>query len=209
MKTNEQHITQKALELFHKYGIRGITMDELAREMGISKKTIYHHILDKEALVHQCIEHEMNRLKARLDPHSLAAENAVEHFLGITRTMATIATRRSILVEHDLKKYYPNMASQMHQTVYKLVSETLKENLRQGKRQGLYRSEIDESFVVRLALLHQKIFEEEKEAQQDTSPMKTLFQYMDYHIRGIATPKGIELLNEITSKTKNQKSIIE
>src|SRR5664279_3582554 len=103
---HKERILEKATELFLRYGIRSITMDEIAAQLGISKKTIYQFFTDKDAMVEAVVEVEMKRNEENYRGFQSIAENAVhENFLAMDGLQEMLKGMNPQLI-HDLEKHH-------------------------------------------------------------------------------------------------------
>ena len=192
----KNNILQKVTALFFRYGIKSVTMDDIARELGMSKKTLYQFFENKNDLITQMFELEEGRdieiTKCILNE----AENAVDELMGFAKhgieEFAKIMSSPTIV--YDLQKYYRDIWLKFELGINQRIYEGTKMNLERGKKEGLYRKDIEADIVAKLYVRQMMSFIDE-----DTFPIKNynkvqLFkQYLIYHIHGIATPKGIAI----------------
>ena len=104
---HKERILEKATELFMQYGIRSITMDEIAAQLGISKKTIYQFFTDKDAMVEAVVNEEMMRNEADCRDYNLQAENAVHEIFSAMDGMQEMLKTMNPQLLHDLEKHHP------------------------------------------------------------------------------------------------------
>ncbi len=136
---HKERILEKATDLFMRYGIRSITMDEIAAQLGISKKTIYQFFTDKDAMVEAVVNDEMKRNEEDCLYSSTTAENAVhEIFLAMDNLQEMLKGMNPQLI-HDLEKHHPAAAKRLKQYKYQFLYTTIKENLERGVREEVYR----------------------------------------------------------------------
>ena len=113
-------ILTNVCKMFHKYGIKSVTMDDIARELGISKKTLYTHFKDKNELVKKSVEFiGRNPHHAKLEEEFNKSKNAIEQLIFIYVTGYKLADEYNFSYEYDLKKYYPEIYSQYQKNVEK------------------------------------------------------------------------------------------
>ena len=139
METQEQEIILRTLDLFMRYGIRSITMDDVAREMGISKKTIYRYFDNKADLVHKCVTLVHDTIKSRMEEIHRSAKNAIDELFDIDRVVREIMENHNPGVRFQLRKYYPKTHNEVFYGRKKLILKMIAENIENGKRDGLYR----------------------------------------------------------------------
>jgi len=146
---NKERILQKATDLFMRYGIRSITMDEIAAQLGISKKTIYQFFTDKDAMVEAVVNEEMNAKEEDCQGYRKEAENAVhEIFLAMDGMQEMMKTMNPQLM-YDLEKHHPVAYKRLKQYKYQFLFTIVKENLDRGLGEGIYRTGINIDLITR------------------------------------------------------------
>jgi AcrR family transcriptional regulator len=194
-------ILTKVRELYTKFGIKSITMDDVATELGISKKTLYQHVSDKEDLVGKYVDNEINLRQAEICECFKVGFNAIEELFEISLFMNKMMREQNPATDHDLKKYYP----QLHQKIIKVKREGIMNyimlNLKKGKEEGLYRHDFDDEVIAKLYLARAENlpFNDLYSVEEYTS-VKIFVELISYHIRGIATQLGIEVLEKKIEK---------
>src|SRR5436190_17973674 len=103
----KQRIQLKARELFMRYGLRSVTLDEIAGQIGISKKTLYQFFEDKDALVEAVMQAEMSYMQAQCKKQSLESENAIEEIFKDMDAMEPVMDSMNPQIVFDLEKFYP------------------------------------------------------------------------------------------------------
>jgi len=146
---NKERILEKATDLFMRYGIRSITMDEIAAQLGISKKTIYQYFTDKDAMVEAVVNDEMTTNEDDCRGYSKEAENAVhEIFLAMDGMQEMMKTMNPQLM-YDLEKHHPIAYKRLKQYKYQFLFTVVKENLDRGSAEGIYRTGLNIDLVTR------------------------------------------------------------
>jgi AcrR family transcriptional regulator len=184
-----------------KYGIKSVTMDEMARQVGVSKKTIYQYVTDKNDLVEQCIQSaqmmDMEIIKSLISQN----DNAIDEVLAISKYVGEELNKIHPSIFFDLDKYHPSAMNMMKCHKDEFLRDTVRENLVKGIEQGLYRDNMNVDIISALYLttmdhvLAGDLFDSSK-----ISPDQVYSDVFRYHIRGIASEKGIVYL---TKKLKN------
>jgi TetR/AcrR family transcriptional regulator, cholesterol catabolism regulator len=198
-----ERILKAAEELFMKFGIRSVTMDEIASELGISKKTIYLHFEDKDAIVHEVATARMMCEKDICEEIYEKASNPIDEVCREIEMLKTHAGALNPVVIYDLKKYYPKTWQLFQQHKQTIFLEITKRNLKEGVEQGLYRSEINIDILSRLRMeeidfaFDQSVFPHEKYSQFEVH--KT---FIDHFLRGVITEKGLEIYQKYCNKTQ-------
>ncbi len=199
----QERILQKAHELFMLYGIRSVSMDEIANHLGISKKTIYQYYPDKEALVDNVVDIELNCSASECQNIAIICEDPIhELFLSVDNFQEMISMMNPSLI-YDLEKYHPNTFIKVNDHKYKFMYEIIKNNLERGIEEGLYRPDIDINIITkyRLATVF-LIFNQEVFPQVKYQASNVLNAITDNFLYGITTTKGQKLI----IKYKNQRN---
>ncbi len=146
---NKERILEKATDLFMRYGIRSITMDEIAVQLGISKKTIYQFFTDKDAMVEAVVNEEMKHNEEGCRNFSHTAENAVhEIFLAMDSMQEMLKTMNPQII-HDLEKHHPVAFKRLKQYKYQFLYIMIKENLERGAKEDIYRTDLNIDLTTR------------------------------------------------------------
>lgn len=192
---HKERILEKATDLFMKYGIRSITMDEIAAQLGISKKTIYQFFTDKEAMVEAVVNEEMNRNEAGCMGFSNTAENAVQEiFLAMDDVSEMLKGMNPQLI-HDLEKHHPSAYKRLKQYKHQFLYNIIKENLERGVKEDLYRTDLNADLTSRHRIetcfmpFNQEVFPQNKYPMNQTcQDLAILF------LHSICNEKGKELI---------------
>jgi AcrR family transcriptional regulator len=191
-----KNILSKVRELYTKYGIKSITMDDVATELGISKKTIYQYITDKDDLVGKFVENEISQRREEICKCFKTGFNSIEEMFEISIFMNKIIRDQNPTTDHDLKKYYPHHYQKMAKIRREETLKYISENLKKGKAEGLYRDEVDSEIIARLYISRvESIHLNDLFSIEEFTSLKLFIELLSYHIRGIATEKGIIVLN--------------
>ncbi len=196
--SQEKDIINKAKELFFKLGIKSITMDDLSRELGISKKTLYKYVDNKSDLVNKALQLHFEDEKSSVCKSIEGSENAIEEISKIaTSSLKQFRTMHPSSI-YDLKKYYPKAWSIIDKFKSEYIYTCIKNNIIKGKEQGLYREHIDEDVITKL-YIHAIDF---LVNPHNFPPMQYNFsdlykEFITYHLHGIATERGDEYLKNI------------
>jgi TetR/AcrR family transcriptional regulator, cholesterol catabolism regulator len=135
----KERIQEKANELFRKYGVKSITMDDIASQLGISKKTIYQYFADKEELVHSVIDQKIKESQGDCTCSISDAENAIhEQFLVQDKFLEHLSELNPVAL-HDMEKFHPSAYEKFSRHRNTFIREMVEKNLRTGIGEGLYR----------------------------------------------------------------------
>ncbi len=198
MEKGKQQILNKAEELFMRYGIKSVTMDDIARELGISKKTIYQYVENKGELINQIFFLKAEEEKQLIRKIREEAGDAIEEILMIARFVIRHLRELSPTTMYDLHKYYRTTWKQMESVKKKHVFRVILENIERGVKQGIYRSDLDADLIAKLYVGTIGLLTE-----GDSFPIgggqsldQLYRQFTLYHIHGIASPDGLDLLDK-------------
>jgi len=189
-------ILEEAETLFLKYGFKSITMDDVSRELGISKKTLYQHFTDKQDLVDQCVENHLARISDVCNNAMAEREDAIDVLLYITHFTSTLLKQVSQSSMYDLKKYFKSAWDKLENNRKEFIYASIRQNLENGIKKGLYRKEIKVEAVARIYvhLVGYLIDPDHQHSDIDIRDMH--MEIIRYHFHAVCTPKGLEILNE-------------
>lgn len=148
--TMRERILGKAEELFIKYGVKRITMDEIAAKLGISKKTIYQSFSDKNEMVVEIFEKHICFTEQNCTVHAEEADNAVHEMLIGYETFCTIMLSMNPSVLYDLEKYHPDAFKRFIEFKNKFLYKHILQNLKRGMEEGLYRKDMNADIIAKL-----------------------------------------------------------
>src|SRR4051812_44322398 len=138
----KERILTKAADLFMRYGIRSITMDEIATQLGISKKTIYQFFTDKDEMVSAVIDQEINKNENECIQFRQDAENAVHQLFLALESLEEMLKYTNPLMLYDLEKHHPRTYRKIKDYKYQFLYRTILENLEWGINEKIYRDDI-------------------------------------------------------------------
>ncbi len=204
MEEKKIEIVKAALEVYMKLGIKSVTMDEMARQLGISKKTLYQFVTDKNELVEACLEYAQGIDTACVTDIFSANLNAIAELLEVGRYLVKTLGAIHPSIFFDLSKYHPNALKMMHKHKYGAVREFLMDNLRKGIQQGVYRDNLTPEIVSRFHLAAMDgIMSGDLVPNSGYRIDEVYSEHFRYHIRGIASEKGLEILKELIRNDEN------
>jgi len=190
-------IIEGALNLFMREGVKSVNMDDVSTFLGISKKTLYQHVNNKGDLIEKAFRLQQHRILGMINNIQEKNENAIDELFHIDEQVSQMLKNRPPRLINNLKKYYPKVWEILDETRKKYIFSCVTQNIEHGKEQGLYRMEVNNNIIAKLmmntvdALVDDEIF---PLTQYDFKSL--LKENRIYHIRGIATIKGIEYLKQ-------------
>lgn len=188
-------IIEGAKKLYMRYGIKSVTMDDVARELGISKKTLYQHVENKSDLVSKIIQDHISSEKSCMSEFENDASDPVEHMLMIARYVLQVLREVRPAAMYDLQKYYRDAWKLMDKFHQEHVYKTIKANLESGIELGLYRSDLDPDIIAKIYVGKTMVITDEELFPAIDYDRDTLFsEYITYHLRGILSTKGLQKL---------------
>jgi len=199
----EQQLIEGAMSIFMRYGIKSVNMDDIARQLGVSKKTLYQYFEDKEDLLGKVVQRHCSMEEESIAAIASKKLSAIEEMFEIMHWVISIISKIHPSVKFDLEKYHPELGNTMRLARAQVVHGCILNNLKKGKKEGAYRKDLDAEIITRIylaridAFLDPAIFPFEQFKPVDV--YKELFQY---HIHGIASTKGIEQLETILKQKR-------
>ncbi len=188
-----------------RYGIRSITMDEIASTLGISKKTIYQFFTDKDDLVFAVIEQEIGKNEEECTQFRDEAADAIHEIFLAVEDLEELLAYTNPLMLYDLEKYHPRAFQKIKNYKYQFLHGATIENLRRGIEEGLYRKDIQKDIVaksrVESAFL---VFNVDLFPHSRYSMSQVNFELALLFMHGVATEKGKQLIEQYT-KERNKK----
>jgi len=201
MNEEFENIITRVTELYFQYGIKSVTMDDVARELGMSKKTLYKYISNKDELVEYC----MNSLVEKRDCEFKEIEdekvNAIEELFMVNEHIVKMLKNYNPSTEYDLKKYYPHLYEKLREFRRGNMYEAVKNNIIKGKQEGLYRGDLNEDIISRVHVSRiENSYANEMFGIDELTSWKFIREMFIYHVHGIAKEEGIKIFYE---KLKN------
>jgi AcrR family transcriptional regulator len=197
MDQKEQEILIQAGELFSKYGIKSMTMDDISRQLGISKKTLYQFVDNKKDLVRKSIQIHINDEQCCMEDVLGCDGNAIDELMMMTKMVSSQMKEMHPSVIFDLKKYHIEAYRCLTDHRDDFIYTNIKRNIEDGMKSGLYRENINPEILTRLYLsMVNIIMDPEVSTLKDHSSAEVYTEMVRYHIRGIASSKGREYLKQ-------------
>jgi TetR/AcrR family transcriptional regulator, cholesterol catabolism regulator len=205
--TTEQSIREKiihkSISLFKKFGVRSVSMDDIAKELGISKKTMYQFIKDKNELVSEMLERQISQEMHDLEEIDRKATNALDAYFKIWEYYQDVLNQFNPSVIYDMMKYHRDIWEGQEERVTCEGVEMIKKSLQRGIDEGLYRTDIHIDIIG--TLHHQMMqmpYQEKIYPENKFDVFEIYAQFTEHFIRGIVTHKGLELLESYKNKQK-------
>jgi AcrR family transcriptional regulator len=200
----KQRIIEKAADLFFQFGIKNVSMDELASTLGISKRTIYENFKDKEDILMSFILKLRGERDADFQPLLAKDYNVMEVFIKIIELQQTTPVCDARFFQ-DIYKYYPQISRMMHENEEK-SNAFLRGFLQKGIKQGYIREDLNVNVVAFLVEEATNIYVRASYLEKPPFSFADLFYTMMINfVRGISTEKGIKIIDDYLAKRKQEK----
>ena len=188
-------LVDAARELYLRLGIRSVSMDDIARQLGISKKTLYQTVDNKEELIQLVLESGASRDMAALQRHRDESADAIDEALRNSRHFIREMRRISPGAMHDLRKYYPEIFRDKVTARQDNLRQRVTDNLERGMEEGLYRDDLDAGVIANLYVgMTMMVVDRGVFPAQDRPISEIIRQHSTYHFNGIVNQFGRERL---------------
>lgn len=192
MEEKQVKIVAGSYEIFKTFGIRSVSMDDIAQQLHVSKKTLYVYYANKTELLRDVLNYSVEAEDVSAVMNSTAG-NAIDILLEVVRVATESMKYVNTAMLFDLNKYYPELSEEYFEKKTRLLYDCIIRNIEQGMREGLYRHDINAELI---ALLYTDRIKDIR-GIHDTDQMKKfsfsaiVLQLVEGHIRGMASEKGL------------------
>ena len=191
-------IINKAIDMFMAIGFKTLTVDDLASEMCISKRTIYEHFHNKHDLVEASTMHLFEKVSNGIDEIFTLNKNPIEELFAIKDFVLENLKNDSASPIYQLKKYYPQIYKSLMDRQFNKMDICVLENLKKGIKQRFYRDDINLRLTSRFYFAGiNSIRDAELFNPIQFSKIEVQKAYLEYHLRAICTQKGIDFMETI------------
>lgn len=204
MDKRGHRILEETAKVFWKLGIKSVTMDDVATRLGISKKTLYQYVSDKNDLVDRVLKHLSVCYKCDIDAvRAKEKQNAIDELYAITTTVSGHMQGIHPSIHFDLEKYHPaafhNMLSNKRREIFSCMSE----NMARGITEGLYRDDLNIPMIATIYIARfDMVFDGALFPPEQFSMDDLHWEIFRYHVRGIASKKGLDYLEKKMTKER-------
>ncbi len=199
-------ILETASQLFLNHGFKSVTMDDIANKMAISKKTIYEYYKNKLALIEATTHFVFEKISTRIDSicDDELSSSPIQTLFDID-TFILECMKEDNVAEYQLQKYYPQIFKSLGDKKFALITEGITDNLTKGIALGLYRADLNIPVIARFYYLGAiGVKNSELFSSSSYKISEIMYTYLLYHIRAIATPKGLLELNRVIEKLRTE-----
>ena len=188
----KKKIVDQSIQHFLQYGYKSVTMDDIAKHMGVSKKTIYVHFPTKDELVEQSAVNHLDGIIKKINVISKQSKDPIIELYQIKKEALNHLSSEKNSPQYQLQKYYPSLYSKLKEKEFSALSGLFSNSIQEGIQTGIFRKDIDVDFVVRIffngirGITNIKLFPIEIYKIEDL-----LLNFSEYHLRALCTHEGI------------------
>jgi AcrR family transcriptional regulator len=196
-QTREKELVNQVCGVFMRFGIKAVNMDDIARHIGVSKKTLYKYFRDKRDLVIRSMNLLIDQTEEMMGGLKNHPGNAIDAELAMMRYVRKMLVEQHPSVLFDLQKYYAVPWAEVTRRREQVILTSSQENLERGQMEGVYRKDFDARIVARFMVAIADTSKNSQATLELGKPLSDIyFETFQYHIRGIASPMGLGYLEE-------------
>lgn len=187
----KDRILETALRMFRMYGIKSVTMFDISRESGVSKKTVYEHFRDKEELVQEGMRFMLNGHEQHLEDFRQQSANAIEELLKEVKYMEDMGNTINPVMLYEMQKYHPDLWQEVEAFKRDHLIRAINANLERGIREGLYRNDFKLNIMARMRLLQlETVFQPALFPATEFNMPEVIKEITAHFLLGITTTQG-------------------
>jgi TetR/AcrR family transcriptional regulator, cholesterol catabolism regulator len=191
---SKEKLLKGAEDLFFRYGLRSVSMDDIARHLGVSKKTIYQHFADKDEVVATVAKSQMERQREQFESITKKSKNSVEELVLMSFALKEAMKNINPSLLFDMQKYHHKAWNEWLTFKQKYIRERIVQSLKQGIGEGVFREDIDMDVIATMRLEQvQMAFDNSIFPRSKYSVPEVSLQLFDHFIHGLFTDKGRKL----------------
>jgi len=195
--STEKNILDGAKNLFMQFGLKSITMDDIARKVGVSKKTIYQFYNDKNSIVFQSVHEHFSNHRKEIELTLDNSKDAIEAIYRISRCMKVQVEAINPTVLYDLQRYFPKAHKRFLEFKNTFIKDRMKKILNDGIKSGYFRKEIHPEILIIQRIEQVQLAFNNDIYPRDKFDFKEIHeQLFDHFLHGILTEKGKEKYNQ-------------
>lgn len=199
---SKEEFLEKSAQLFLEYGSKTLTMDEIAREFGMSKKTLYQKYRNKEALLEEVLDYKLRHIMCKMHYLDSTIENAVERMFCKDEEMESMLNSNKSTMVKQLIKYYPAIFTSHISKLSGQFSEILIKIIIKGRQQGYYRNDFDAEYYSKFFFQLLMSYDSSPYLGTENMDRKTFHdEVVMFYMNAITTEKGKELLKKINNRS--------
>ena len=202
---NFERIQHAAEQLFRQFGVRSVSMSDIATNLGVSKKTLYLHISNKNDLVRKIMEAHIQKQVDFCKAVKEKAQDAIDEMLLLGQFIQEQLKGLNPTLLFDLQKYHHEVWQLLDNFHNQDVRQMMEENLQRGISEGVYRKELQVEIISTIYVKIINIMTQEfPTAQIEGGFAASQHEFMNYHLHGILSPEGHKQLSKYLNQTTNQ-----
>lgn len=206
LHSEKERLLDSALALYSKYGFKSVTIEDISRQLGISKKTIYQLVSDKNELIREVLDYEQRIQATQMELLSRSDLNAIDELLGLNSQLHQGHRMHSPAFFFDLKKYYPVLFGHWMEERRRRSHEMILRNLKKGIREGLYREDLNVEIISSLQQICAEALHTISHYSSDAPGAPDFIdEIFAYHIYGICNERGVVYFKNRDKKLNNKK----
>ncbi len=194
----KETIIDRALLMFRKSGIRNVTMDRVAAEIGISKRTLYEYFPSKDALVEACLIHELERRKVMAAEILSSSQHIIEIYILFMWNYVSELRKTHHLFMQDIRRLYPGTLCKQASEFEMHIKQKVTAFVLQGQREGFFRPDVDPDLAAIVLFQQIQMLTENGDTifPPEKYPPYKVFAHIAIHfIRGLATLEGLKIID--------------
>ncbi len=200
----KKRVIEQSLKLFLKYGVKSITMNDIAKECGISKRTLYENFNDKDELLSLCLKtmNVFTRKERRLMEQN--SSDVLDYFLKSAKHLGEQTNQINPNFYRELNKFYPNVAKEQLDYAENTVFPEMLNLLQRGIAEGVFRYDINTNLVAHLLMGQFDYIANSDFSEKVKTPISEILQTIIFHfVRGVATEKGLKKIEEFEANSRS------
>lgn len=200
----KERILAEAEQLFWKYGVRSVTMEDIAKPLGISKKTIYQHFTDKEDILYQVIQEKVQSDITEINCMIIGTANPIEELMMVLEMMRKHQHEVSPNLVFDIKRHYPQAFALFRRHMDQHLMKSILENIQKGVSQRLYRSDINPAILARMRVEQIELaFNNDFFPTNQYSMLDVQRELIHHFVRGMLTDQGFIIYNQYLNREEH------
>jgi AcrR family transcriptional regulator len=197
----EQDLIQKVGLVFIEKGMKAMTMDGIASELHVSKKTLYKYVKNRSELVTKCVKLRVHKEMENRTMLAAAGLNAIEENFKIIEFTSQVVSKTTSKVHDDLEKHFPEAFAVIQNYTNNFLLNAVLKNMEKGVKEGLYCAQFNPKILAKMYISKiDLVFDGATFPPNEFNLGDVLQSVVIHNMRGIATRKGIKLIEELTGK---------
>jgi len=196
-----EKIIEGAVNLFASYGVRSVSMDDVSRQLGMSKKTLYQSFAQKDELVTEACKWHIDKEICEFKEIEEGAQNAIDEIQQITNCVRRTMQNLNPSLLYDLQKYHPEGWQLFLDFKHNFIQKTVEKNIKRGIEDGHYRQDINAEIISKMRMEQvQIVFDHQIFPPTRYNLVDVQMAVLDHFIHGLLSDEGRKLFKEYQSK---------